>query len=167
MKKSVLLIIPLLLASCTKQNTEVKITDKDSLSGETHSAVKPKDSVASSENRDSLKVSATNKMGEAVKIIDAEKLPSTIDQTFDDKIQKLIIRIPNYSKSKLHGVITPKNNNMNVRFNQIKLSDGTYDGPFGRDISYDIKGKGEIWLIIGKDLMAEGENTGQFSVTID
>ena len=56
---------------------------------------------------------------------------------------------------------------MNIRFNQIKTPDGKYDGPFGREISYKISSKGEVWLMIGKNLMADGKNTGRFSVRIE
>lgn len=34
------------------------------------------------------------------------------------------------------------------------------------NLNYDIKEKGEIWLIIGKNLMASGENTGKFTVNL-
>jgi hypothetical protein len=77
------------------------------------------------------------------------------------------VRITNYKKDQLKANIIPENNNMNIRFNQIKTPDGKYDGPFGREISYKISGKGEVWLIIGKNLMAEGDNVGRFSVRIE
>ena len=55
---------------------------------------------------------------------------------------------------------------MNIRFSQIKLPNGNFDGPFTQDISYEVKEKGEIWLIIGKSNMASGEAKGKFKVTI-
>ena len=55
---------------------------------------------------------------------------------------------------------------MNIRFNQIKLANGDYDGPFGREISYDIKQKGEIWLIVSKSNMASGETKGKFEIEL-
>ncbi|WP_144283817.1 hypothetical protein [Chryseobacterium echinoideorum] len=166
MKKSVFLIIPLLMASCTKQSSEAQ-RNTDSLKAVVNTDVDIYDSVSKPVVEDSLQTEETEKQGEAVKIVNAEKLPCTIDQKFDAKIQKLVIRIPNYSKSEIHGSISPQNNKMNIRFNQIKLPDGNYDGPFGREISYQIKEKGEVWLIIGKSLMAEGVNEGDFSVTIE
>lgn len=107
------------------------------------------------------------KAGETVKIIDGQKLPFSIEQEFTDKIQKLIIKIPYYDKPNLNAVITPHNNNMNVRFNQIRTPDGKFDGPFGREISYKIPKSGEVWLIIGKNLMAEGDLEGVFSVRVE
>ena len=56
---------------------------------------------------------------------------------------------------------------MNIRFNQVKFADGTYDGPFGQTLSIPNKGKGEIWLIIGKSNMASGESKGRFSVKVE
>jgi len=99
--------------------------------------------------------------------VDGEKLPSTLECEFTDKVQKVVVRIANYKKDQLKANIIPENNNMNIRFNQIKTPDGKYDGPFGREISYKISGKGEVWLIIGKNLMAEGDNVGRFSVRIE
>ncbi|QQV01887.1 MULTISPECIES: hypothetical protein [Chryseobacterium] len=166
MKKSVFLIIPLLMASCSKPSSEAQQME-DSLTSVVNTEVKRKDSVSKPIAEDSLQTEHVKSAGEAVKIVNAEKLPCTIDQKFDAKIQKLVIRIPNYSKPSIHGSISTQNNNMNVRFNQIKLSDGTYDGPFGKEISYQIKNKGEIWLIVGKNLMAEGAVEGDFSVTVE
>ena len=56
---------------------------------------------------------------------------------------------------------------MNIRFNQIKLANGDYDGPFGREINYEIKEKGEVWLIIAKSNMASGDATGKFKIRIE
>ncbi len=36
-----------------------------------------------------------------------------------------------------------------------------------REITYDVPSSGEIWLIIGKNNMAEGKTTGSFSVTVE
>lgn len=174
MKNSVLLVSLLLLVSCKKA---------------VPSQEKPADSVIVSEqssnalNSDSAKVKVNNdtlmkqnvksdtllnkQNGEAVKLVDGEKLPSTLEYEFTDKIQKLIVRITNYNKAQLKATILPESNKMNIRFNQIKLKDGQYDGLFGREISYKISGKGEVWLIIGKNLMADGKNTGRFSVRIE
>lgn len=134
----------------------VKISEIDS-------SVIRKDSI----NEEMSQNNISEKNGETVKIIDGQKLPFTIEQEFTDKIQKLIIKIPYYDKPELKAVITPHNNNMNIRFNQIKSPDGKLDGPFSREVSYKLSGKGEVWLIIGKNLMAEGENKGIFSVTVE
>lgn len=174
MKNSVLLASLLLIVSCKKAvPSQEKQTDSVIVSEQSSNAL----------NSDSAKVKANNdtlmkqniksdtlinkQNGEAVKLVDGEKLPSTLEYEFTDKIQKLIIKITNYNKTQLKATILPESNKMNIRFNQIKLRDGEYDGPFGREISYKISGKGEVWLIVGKNLMADGENTGRFSVRIE
>ena len=56
---------------------------------------------------------------------------------------------------------------MNVRINQIRMPDNTFDGPFGPTIDYDTKQKGEYWLIFAKNNMADGEPVGKFFVKIE
>ncbi|WP_265428838.1 hypothetical protein [Chryseobacterium sp. YIM B08800] len=174
MKNSVLLLSFLLIVSCKKSvPSEEKKTDSVIVSEQSENTL-PLDSANSKINKDtlqSLRVKSDDhlneKTGEITKLIDGEKLPSTLECEFTDKIQKVVVRITNYKKDQLKADIIPENNNMNIRFNQIKTPDGKYDGPFGREISYKISGKGEVWLIIGKNLMAEGDNVGRFSVRIE
>ncbi|REC53808.1 hypothetical protein DRF62_12200 [Chryseobacterium piscium] len=174
MKNSVLLIGLLLIVSCKKGNPSQGMkTDSVVVSEQSENAF-PVDSVNSKISNDTLQPVNTksdenlNKQnGETVKLVDGEKLPSTLEFEFTDKIQKAVVRIANYKKDQLKADIVPESNNMNIRFNQIKTPDGKYDGPFGREISYKISSKGEVWLMIGKNLMADGENTGRFSVRIE
>lgn len=174
MKNSVLLLSLLLIVSCKKAvPSEEKKIDSVIVSEQSENTL-PLDSANSKINKDtlqSLRVKSDDhlneKTGEITKLIDGEKLPSTLECEFTDKIQKVVVRITNYKKDQLKADIIPENNNMNIRFNQIKTPDGKYDGPFGREISYKISGKGEVWLIIGKNLMAEGDNVGRFSVRIE
>jgi hypothetical protein len=79
----------------------------------------------------------------------------------------LVLKIVNYDQPTLKAKISTNEKDFNIRFNQIKLPNGEYDGPFGREISYDIQGKGEIWLIIGKSNMASGNTKGGFSVSVE
>ncbi|MFL9835082.1 hypothetical protein [Chryseobacterium terrae] len=173
MKKRAFFLIPLLMFSCKKEGTETnKKTDSVIISEQSENTSKP-DSLDMKINQDTLKkennkVEVTEtKNGEIIKIVDGEKLPVLIDEKFTDKNQKLIIKIKNYEKTDLKASVLPENNNMNIRFNQIKTPDGKFDGPFGRDISYKIPKNGDVWLIIGKNLMAEGDLTGNFSVRIE
>lgn len=174
MKNSVLLLSLLLIVSCKKAvPSQEKKTDSVIVSEQSENTL-PLDSANSKINKDTLRSLSVKsdddlneQTGEITKLIDGEKLPSTLECEFTDKIQKLVIRITNYNKGELKAIIIPENNKMNIRFNQIKTPDGKYDGPFGRDISYKISSKGEVWLIIGKNLMAEGENSGDFSVRIE
>lgn len=93
-------------------------------------------------------------------------LPLTISDEFTSADQQYIIKVKNFASKNITGLIKPASGTMNIRFNQIKLPDDTYDGPFGRDISHQITETGEIWLIIGNSNMASGDNTGKFTVDL-
>ena len=57
----------------------------------------------------------------------------------------------------------------NIRFNQIYIpvgKSGKFDGPFGRKISYPVTITGNYRLIIGENLMAEGDWKGNFSCNV-
>jgi len=174
MKNSVLLVSLLLIVSCKKAVSSQENKKDSVIVSEQSSNTLSLDSANEKMNNDTLQSvntksdeSLSKQNGEIVKLVDGEKLPSTLECEFTDKIQKVVVRIANYKKDQLKANIVPENNNMNIRFNQIKTPEGKYDGPFGREISYKISEKGEVWLIIGKNLMAEGDNMGRFSVRIE
>lgn len=102
-----------------------------------------------------------------IRSADGEHLPFTIGEEFTEKHDKLILKITNFSKPRITAKIATQQKDFNIRFNQIKLPDGKMDGPFMREITYDVPKKGEIWLIIGKNNMADGKTTGSFSVSVD
>jgi hypothetical protein len=57
----------------------------------------------------------------------------------------------------------------NIRFNQIYIpagKTGKYDGPFSRKISYPVTVKGDYRLIVGENLMAEGDWKGNFTCKV-
>lgn len=172
MKNSAFLLIPLLIVSC-KKAVPMKDKEADSVIVSEQSAnTLPSDSQVLEIKEDTLKMvtkdeSSKIENGQIIKVVDGEKLPLVVDEKFTDKNQKLVLKIRNYENSSLKASITPQNNNMNIRFNQIRTPDGKFDGPFGREISYKIPKHGEVWLIIGKNLMAEGDLTGEFSVRVE
>ncbi|MDF2834170.1 hypothetical protein [Chryseobacterium indoltheticum] len=174
MKNSVLLVSLLLIVSCKKAVPSQERKTDSVIVSEQRKNTSALDSSKINESNDTLQSVHSNsdenvntQNGEIVKLIDGERLPSTLECEFTDKVQKVVLRITNYKKDQLKATIMPENNNMNIRFNQIKTPDGKYDGPFGRDISYKISGKGEVALIIGKNLMADGDNVGRFSVRVE
>ncbi|MFY1046816.1 hypothetical protein [Chryseobacterium sp. GP-SGM7] len=175
MKKLFFAFIPLLVISCKKEVPAIETkTDSIIVSEQSANTIKV-DSQNIKINQDSVKNSSIDgkdevtgvKNGEIIKVVDGENLPVSIEEKFTDQNQKLVLKIKNYQKSDLKAIVLPKNNNMNIRFNQIKTPDGKFDGPFGREISYKIPKNGEVWLIIGKNLMAEGDLTGDFSVKVE
>ncbi|MFP7657152.1 hypothetical protein [Chryseobacterium proteolyticum] len=109
----------------------------------------------------------SEKDGQIIRTADASQLPFTVGEQFTKEGQELILKITNYNKSDIKASISTKEKDFNIRFNQIKLPNGEYDGPFGRDIFYQMAGKGEVWLIIGKSNMASGNTKGSFSVSVE
>ena len=165
--KKLLFLIPLFLFSCKKE-AAVEILNSDSLiSTDQNTVVNKKDTLAL--KVEAAKANSESKVLEGKKIIqtiDASKIPISINEEFTNDDQQLIIKIENFKGSKITGNIVPENEMMNIRFNQIKLADGAFDGPFGRDISYVIKKSGEIWLLISKSKMASEKATGKFTVSL-
>lgn len=60
------------------------------------------------------------------------------------------------------ATIKPLEKRGNVRINQIKKPDGSFDGPFGDSLSYQVKSTGNISFLIGENLMAGDPWTGYF-----
>lgn len=71
---------------------------------------------------------------------------------------------PGYKK--LYGLITTQDSIANIRFNQIIMPDSTMDGPFGREIKYDLTTNGTYSLILSESLMAGDPWEGDFHVEI-
>jgi hypothetical protein len=179
MKKS-LLLIPLIIVSCKKdpnisetQNQDsMVITEQPAAAGKTDSAaLRMKDSIINNapKTKEVLRtgVMRNEKDGQIIRTADAEQLPFTLGEEFTKDNQEFILKITGFDKPNIKANISTKEKDFNIRFNQIKLPNGDYDGPFGREISYDIKGKGEVWLIIGKSNMASGNTKGSFTVSVE
>jgi hypothetical protein len=180
MKKSVLLLIPLIILSCKKEAAVSESADKDSIIVSEQPAPQSVVDSVDLRTRDSVinnapatkEVLRTGVMREEkdrviVRMADGERLPFTIGEEFTDKHDKLILKIGNFKNQKITAKIATKQQDFNIRFNQIKLPDGKMDGPFMREITYDVPTPGEVWLIIGKNNMADGKTTGSFSVTVE
>lgn len=179
MKKS-LLLIPLIIISCKKDPAVSEVSQKDSaivteMPDSTYKtdsvALKKKDSIINNApaTKEVLRkgVMRSEKDGQIVRTADASQLPFTIGEEFKNNDQELILKLTNFEQSDIKAKISTKEADFNIRFNQIKLPNGDYDGPFGRELSYKIPEKGELWLIIGKSNMASGNTKGHFTVSIE
>ncbi|MDF2383899.1 hypothetical protein JMG10_20640 [Nostoc ellipsosporum NOK] len=51
---------------------------------------------------------------------------------------------------------------LNLRFNQLFMPDGSSDGPFGNTLTYRMEKTGTYRLVLGPNLMAEGQTTGDY-----
>ena len=79
----------------------------------------------------------------------------------------ILVRVKNGHR--IMAELIPETDTANIRFNQVYIpigKTGKYDGPFGRKLSYPIKVKGEYKLIVGEDLMAEGDWSGNFTCNV-
>jgi hypothetical protein len=179
MKKS-LLLIPLIIISCKKESKMMETPDTDSVVvSEQTAPVEKTDSVAlrmkdsiinnAPKTKEVLRTGVMREVkdGQIIRIIDGKRLPVTLGEEFTKDGQELILKIIDFEDPTLKAKISTKEKDFNIRFNQIKLPNGDYDGPFGRDITYDIKSKGEVWLIIGKSNMASGNTKGNFTVSVE
>ncbi|MDQ0591673.1 hypothetical protein QFZ37_000042 [Chryseobacterium ginsenosidimutans] len=179
MKKS-LLLIPLIIIACKKDPGVLETENKDSIAVSEQpasterpdsAALKMKDSIINNapKTKEVLQkgVMRSVKDGQIIRTVDAEQFPLTLGEEFTKDGQEFILKITDFEKPTLKAKISTKEKDFNIRFNQIKLPNGDYDGPFGRDITYEVKEKGEVWLIIGKSNMASGNTTGSFTVSVE
>lgn len=175
MKTSAFLLIPLFLMSCKKDATINTVTEnKDSVTLKNQMSTKD-----SALNQDSLiahspvvekvldeGVNRDVEKNEIIRTATAGMLPFTIGDQFTKDNQKFILKLKNVSKPQLKITVETKKP-MNIRINQIKYPDGSFDGPFGQTLNLKTPQKGEYWIILGKDLMADGTGKGDFSLKVE
>lgn len=149
------ILLPLILVACKKESPNIDlVVKKDSMS-----LVRPMDSL-------STILSTEKESNQIILSVDASKLPIRLIQEITDPEQQIVLKLENYNHSRLKAYIKPEKP-MNVRINQIRMPDNTFDGPFGETIDYETQQKGEYWLIISKNLMASGEAKGRFFIKIE
>ena len=172
--KKLILLIPLLLIGCKKDSTTLNMQSQDSTKVE----IKPisqnqkinQDSlIANSPVVEKVLDEGVNRdvdKNEIIRTADGSMLPFTIGDQFTKDNQKFILKLKNISNSKLKITIETRDP-MNIRINQIKKPDGTFDGPFGQTLNLETPQKGEYWIILGKSLMAEETGKGHFSLKVE
>lgn len=166
-----LLLLPFIVFSCNKKNVSSEIAVENALPQKTHQTIKKdtKDSVKSIDTlvrKNNPDITRMVEGSKIIRMINGNQIPISVDDEFTNDDQQLIIKIKDFNRKNISGEIVPQNPKMNIRFNQIKLADGNYDGPFGRELIYETKEKGEVWLLIGKSNMASGKAKGKFSISI-
>jgi len=149
-----LALIPLFLMACKKE-AEVKDTKLDTVT----TIEKPIDSL-------STILKTEKESNQNIVTVDASKMPIRLNLEIKNPEDQLIIRLENLSQPKIKGYLKTEKP-MNLRFNQIRMADNTFDGPFTQTIEYETKQKGEYWLILAKSNMAEGTPVGKFFVKIE
>ena len=149
-----LALIPLLLVACKKE-PEVKDTKVDKVT----TIEKPVDSI-------SAILKTERESNQNIITVDASKMPIRLNLEIKNPNDQIILKLENLDQPKIKGYVKTESP-MNVRINQIRMPDNTFDGPFGPTIEYDTKQKGEYWLIFAKNNMADGEPVGKFFVKIE
>ena len=168
-----------MIISCKKDAPATEMTESDSITvnqdslgvAQDSSPVRKNDSVINNSpvTKEVLRTGVMREEKDRViiRMADGERVPFTIGEEFTKDHDKLILKISNYSKPQIKAKIETQQKDFNIRFNQIKLPNGQMDGPFMREITYKVPEKGEVWLIIGKNNMADGNTTGSFSVSVE
>ncbi|KQR93738.1 hypothetical protein ASG01_07700 [Chryseobacterium sp. Leaf180] len=174
MKKSLLLLCTIPFLFSCKKETVTTINNQDSVTKSEKPIardkfdtdnVKLEDTAVSATKTEEIQMESQS--GRVIMRMEkATSMPLTIKETFDKNHDKLIIKISDFTKDKISARITTDQRDFNIRFNQIKLPNGEMNGPFSRELDYQVKGKGELWLIIGKSNMADGKTEGDFTVTV-
>lgn len=149
-----LALIPLFLVACKKE-PEIKEQKVDTIT----TIEKPVDSL-------STILKTEKESNQNIVTVDASKMPIRLNLQIKNPDDQLILKLENLNQAKINGYIKTEKP-MNLRFNQIRMPDNTFDGPFGQTIEYETKQKGEYWLILAKSNMAEGTPVGKFFVKIE
>lgn len=149
-----LALIPLFMVAC-KKDPEVKDIKVDTVT----TVEKPIDTL-------SAIIKTERESNQNIITVDASKMPIRLNLEIKNPNDQIILKLENLNQPKIKGYVKTESP-MNVRINQIRMPDNTFDGPFGPTIEYDTKQKGEYWLILAKNNMADGDPVGKFFVKIE
>jgi len=81
--------------------------------------------------------------------------------------QTIYIQFESEGYKKISAKLSSPDSLANIRFSQIFLPDGTMDGPFGRDLEYDLSADGIYKISIHENMMAGDPWSGIFNVQVD
>jgi len=96
--------------------------------------------------------------------INLDNLPIKILEDFTNENQKMVLNLKNGRRRNVSIYITSNSDLENIRINNILFDNKSIDGPFGKQIEYIIER--DYSIVIGKSLMASGNQKGKFSVTL-
>lgn len=149
-----LALIPIFLVACKKE-PEVKDQKFETVT----TIEKPIDSL-------STIIKTEKESNQNIVTVDGSKMPIRLNLEITNPNDQIILRMENVNQPKIKGYLKTEKP-MNIRFNQIRMPDNTFDGPFSQTIEYDTKQKGEYWLILAKSNMADGTPIGKFFVKLE
>lgn len=81
--------------------------------------------------------------------------------------QTIYIEFPSQGYKKVYAKLSSSDSLANIRFSQIFLPDGTMDGPFGRELEYQLSNDGIYKISVHENMMAGDPWAGIFSIDIN
>lgn len=156
MKKYILIFLA--LTACTEKTNKSQTTEENVVKNEAVAATS--DSAVMKKNPAEVTI-----LGDTI-LIKAHSLPIEVNQEFINENQKLKIELGSLEKTQISGKISSEKNGQNIRFNNVLKDNHSIDGPFGKDLKYNLTDKGNYALIIGKSQMADGSQIGKFKIEI-
>ncbi|GAA4780686.1 hypothetical protein GCM10023231_04790 [Olivibacter ginsenosidimutans] len=144
--------VVLFCGACNSNNQQQQNTTADTTQMDTDTTVAETDTGTAVATQDSIPLTLVNGAVEQKGMMEKGK---HIVFSFD---------VP--KPGKLQASVKPDETNGNVRIAQIFMPDNTADGPFGMDMSYDLKQTGKYRLVISENQMAGDPYNGPFTLTI-
>ena len=83
-----------------------------------------------------------------------------------NKKKHIEISINISSGKELFATLSSNDKKANIRISQIGFPDGSFDGPFGRNLQHKIKTQGSYKIIVGQNMMAGDPWVGDFILKI-
>lgn len=100
--------------------------------------------------------------------IAASNLPVVnLHKTISDDNQSVWLTITDLDAGQLRIRIGHSNPEANIRISRLVLPDGNMEGPFGRELLYNVSQKGNYGIVISRNNMASGSPVGDLSITIE
>ncbi len=161
MKKSNLLIAVVFLCACNQPAQQ----------SNTYTTETPAESVLRQDTLpDTITQPDLGKNGEHIIYSDypADMLPmEKLERTFSNENQEIHIKVQHaHVGDNLFVEIEHSEPNGNVQINKIIRPNGSTDGPFGRELTYNVKEEGDYTFIFKKNTRASGSIKGDVLITL-
>jgi len=99
--------------------------------------------------------------------VPAATLPVKFSKTIVSETQSIHLTVTDMDTGLLNVSINHSKPDANLRISQVVMPDGSTDGPFGHQISFDARQKGDYKFIISKSNMASGSQVGDVEISIE
>ncbi|GAB3425424.1 hypothetical protein [Niabella aquatica] len=99
--------------------------------------------------------------------VPAATLPVKLNKTIVAETQSVHITLTDLDPGLLNVSISPGKPGANIRISQVVMPDGSTDGPFGQQLTFDARQKGNYTIIINKSNMASGSQVGDVLISIE